>query len=45
MTLSGMRFIETAADGARRERVLASEEECADVLRERFGVSMGGGGA
>lgn len=45
VTLSGMRFIETDADGARRERVLADEEEYAAVLRERFRISMTGGGA
>jgi N-hydroxyarylamine O-acetyltransferase len=45
VTLSGMRFIETDARGERRERVLASEEEYASVLREHFGIKMGGGGA
>lgn len=40
VTLSGMRFIETGADGERRERVLASEDEYATVLREQFGVEM-----
>jgi N-hydroxyarylamine O-acetyltransferase len=43
VTLSGMRFIETDAGGERRERVLADEEEYAAVLREQFGISMGGG--
>lgn len=43
VTLSGMRFIETDARGERRERLLSNEEEYADVLRERFGIKMGGG--
>lgn len=45
VTLSGMRFIETDAGGARRERELASEEEYAAALREHFRINMGGGGA
>jgi N-hydroxyarylamine O-acetyltransferase len=40
LTLSGMRFIETGADGARRERAVADEDEFAALLCERFGVSM-----
>lgn len=40
VTLSGMRLIETGADGARRERVLADEREYAAVLREQFGIEM-----
>jgi N-hydroxyarylamine O-acetyltransferase len=43
LTLSGMRFIETDANGERRERLLLNEEEYADVLREQFGIKMGGG--
>jgi N-hydroxyarylamine O-acetyltransferase len=43
VTLSGMRFIETTASGVRRERVLAGEEEYAEVLREKFGIRMGEG--
>jgi N-hydroxyarylamine O-acetyltransferase len=43
LTLSGMRFIETTAGGVRRERVLASEEEYAAVLREHFRIGMGDG--
>jgi N-hydroxyarylamine O-acetyltransferase len=44
VTLSGMRFIETAADGERRERVLAGEEEYAAALREHFGIQMSSAG-
>jgi N-hydroxyarylamine O-acetyltransferase len=40
VTLSGMRFIETDANGGRRERVLAGEGEYAAALREHFGVEM-----
>ena len=43
LTLSGMRFIETDANGERRERALADEDEYASVLRERFGVRMKSG--
>lgn len=43
LTLSGMRFIETAANGERRERVLADETEYANALREHFGINMGSG--
>ncbi|MGH9942454.1 MAG: arylamine N-acetyltransferase family protein [Pyrinomonadaceae bacterium] len=39
LTLSGMRFIETAGN-ERRERPLTDEAECAAVLREHFGVAM-----
>jgi N-hydroxyarylamine O-acetyltransferase len=42
VTLSGLRLIETTPDGERRERELSSEEEFAALLRERFGISMGG---
>lgn len=41
VTLSGMRFITTSQNGGRRERILASQEEQADVLREYFGIEMG----
>ena len=43
VTLSGMRFIETARDGSRRERALAGEEEYAAALREYFRIEMGRG--
>jgi N-hydroxyarylamine O-acetyltransferase len=43
LTLSGMRFIETTRDGARRERTLAGEEEYAAALREHFRIEMGRG--
>ena len=42
VTLSGLRLIETDADGTRRERDLADESEYAAALREHFGVSMAG---
>ena len=45
VTLSGMRFISTAKDGTRQERVLACEDEYAAILREHFGITMGGGAA
>jgi hypothetical protein len=35
-----MRLITTAADGARAERELATQEEYDAALREHFGVSM-----
>ncbi|HEX8922978.1 MAG TPA: arylamine N-acetyltransferase, partial [Pyrinomonadaceae bacterium] len=40
LTLSGMRFITTTEKDGRQERILTSEEECADVLREHFGIVM-----
>lgn len=40
VTLSGMRFIETDANGERHERVLADEREYAAALREHFGIHM-----
>ena len=43
ITLSEMRFITTSESGAgevRHERTLTSEEEYADVLRERFGIVL-----
>lgn len=39
VTLSGLRLIETDADG-RHERELSGEEEYAEALREHFGVVM-----
>jgi N-hydroxyarylamine O-acetyltransferase len=39
VTLSGMRLI-TTHGGERQERILASEEERAALLRERFGVTV-----
>lgn len=44
VTLSGMRFIETDAGGARRERELATEEEYTSALREHFGIEMSSAG-
>jgi N-hydroxyarylamine O-acetyltransferase len=40
LTLSGMRFIETGADGARRERAVADEDEFAALLGEHFRIRM-----
>jgi N-hydroxyarylamine O-acetyltransferase len=40
ITLSDMRLIETLADGQRRERTLADEQEYHAVLRESFGIAM-----
>jgi N-hydroxyarylamine O-acetyltransferase len=42
VTLSDMRFIKTASDGGRQERILASQEEYDAVLREQFGIVMQG---
>ncbi len=42
MTLSGMRFITTAAGDNRQEQILENEEEQATVLLERFGIAMNG---
>jgi N-hydroxyarylamine O-acetyltransferase len=39
VTLSGMRFITTAA-GAKHEQVLTSDKEYATMLREQFGIVM-----
>ena len=39
ITLSDMRFITTEGD-ARHERLLATQEEYADILREHFGIVM-----
>ena len=40
ITLSDMRLITTSNSGGRQERVLTSEEEYADVLRNHFGIVM-----
>ena len=40
ITLSDMRLITTSKSGGRQERVLTSEEEYADVLRDHFGIVM-----
>jgi N-hydroxyarylamine O-acetyltransferase len=40
VTLSEMRFITTSKDGGRQERILTSQEEQADILREHFGIQM-----
>lgn len=42
ITLSGMRLIETAANGARHERMLANQQEYDDALQQHFGIVMGG---
>ena len=39
ITLAGMRLIETK-NGSREERLLASEEELRDCLRERFAIEL-----
>lgn len=38
ITLSGMRFIVTSQDG-RQERLLASQKEYEEILREQFGIT------
>jgi N-hydroxyarylamine O-acetyltransferase len=40
ITLSEMRFITTSKTSGRQERILMSEEEYVDVLRNRFGIVM-----
>ena len=40
VTLSEMRLITTSKHGGRQERILTSQEEYADVLRECFGIAM-----
>ena len=40
ITLSEMRLITTSKHGGRQERILTSEEEYADTLREHFGIEM-----
>ena len=42
ITLSEMRFITTSQHGGRQERLLTSQEEYADILREHFGIRMTG---
>ena len=40
ITLSGMRFITTSKNGGRQERILTSQDEYTDILREHFGIGM-----
>lgn len=40
ITLSELRFITTTLSGERQERLLASEEEYSEVLRQHFGITM-----
>ena len=40
ITLSGRTFKETAADGTRTERELATDEEVLGVYRDRFGIAL-----
>jgi N-hydroxyarylamine O-acetyltransferase len=40
ITLSGRRLTTTAADGAREERELGTDEEVLDAYRERFGIEL-----
>ena len=40
ITLSEMRVITTSKNGGRQERILASQDEYVDVLREHFGIVM-----
>jgi N-hydroxyarylamine O-acetyltransferase len=40
VTLSEMRLITASNNGGRQERILASEEEYAGILREHFGIEM-----
>ena len=42
ITLSEMRLITTSKNGGRQERILASQEEYAAILREHFGIVMTG---
>ncbi len=42
ITLSGRRFIATAADGKRQERILINPEEYANMLRDHFGIVLTG---
>lgn len=42
VTLSEMRFIRTARDGARHEQTLTNADEYEATLREHFGIVMGG---
>jgi len=41
-TLSGLRFLTTADDGKRQERILTNPEEYATILRDHFGIVMHG---
>jgi len=41
-TLSGLRFLTTADDGKRQERILSNPEEYATILRDHFGIVMHG---
>ncbi|MCD9872402.1 arylamine N-acetyltransferase family protein [Streptomyces guryensis] len=41
ITLSGRTFKETAADGAREERELGTDEDVLGAYRERFGIDLG----
>ena len=40
ITLNEMRFITTSKNGGRQERILASQEERTDILRQHFGIEM-----
>jgi N-hydroxyarylamine O-acetyltransferase len=42
ITLSGLRFLTTAGDGKRQERILTNPEEYATMLRDQFGIAMAG---
>jgi N-hydroxyarylamine O-acetyltransferase len=42
ITLSGLRFLTTADDGQRQERILTNPEEYATILRDHFGIVMTG---
>ena len=42
VTLSEMRLITTSENGGRQERILTSQAEYAEVLREHFGIGMTG---
>jgi N-hydroxyarylamine O-acetyltransferase len=42
ITLSGLRFLTTAGDGKRQERILTNPEEYATILRDQFGIVMTG---
>jgi N-hydroxyarylamine O-acetyltransferase len=45
VTLSEMRFIKTTGNGEPQERVIAGEEEFAQILREHFDICISGDGA
>ena len=40
ITLSEMRFITTSRNSGRQERMITSQAEYVDILRERFGIEM-----